>query len=270
MALPIALQLYSVRDELAKDLCGTIRKVKEMGYDGVELPGLNGADPEVIKNLAAELGLEVISSHVSVQELLTDIPAVIESYKAAGCKYIAIPYMHYGENGEKLEENLEIIRKIAEVAKEHGVTLLYHNHDFEFQKVNGKFILDTIYDEIPEDLLKTQVDTCWVRFSGNDPAAYVRKYTGRAPLVHLKDFWSNGNKDCVPYALIGESEEGDAKAAVFEFRPVGSGIQDMPSILEASKDAGATWVIVEQDESVGRTTMEAAKMSIDYLRSLEW
>ena len=270
MALPIALQLYSVRDELEKDLCGTIRKVKEMGYDGIELPGLNGADPEVIKNLAAELELEVISSHVSVAEFLTDIPAVIENYKAAGCKYVVVPFMHYGENGEKLQENIEIIRKIAEVAKEHGVTLLYHNHDFEFKKVDGKIILDTIYDEIPEELLKTQIDTCWVRFAGDDPAAYVRKYTGRAPLVHLKDFWSNGSNDFVPYGLIGESEEGEAKEKKFEFRPVGSGIQDMPSILEASKEAGAFWVIVEQDESVGRTTMEAAKMSIDYLRSFEW
>lgn len=270
MALPIALQLYSVRDELEKDYLGTLQKVKEMGYDGVELPGLNGRDPEDVKRMLDEAGLKVMSSHVAVQEMLEDIPAVLAKYKKVGCEFVVIPYMHYGEQGEMLKENLEIIRQLGVAAKEQGLTLLYHNHNFEFDMVDGRTIIDTIYEEIPEDILKTQLDTCWAHFAGTDPAAYLRKYVGRAPLVHLKDYWSNGNKEETPYELIGEESEKPKIENVFEFRPVGSGVQDIPAVLEASKEVGAGWVIVEQDESVGRSTLEAAKMSIDYLRSFEW
>lgn len=267
MALPIALQIYSVRDELDKDFFGTLKKVKEMGYDGVELSGLNGADPVKVKKMLDELDLQVNSSHAPVAELMED--GAMERYQQAGCSYVVIPWMSYGENNVDLQKNLDVIRTLAEKAKAQGLTLLYHNHNFEFEKVDGRTILDTIYEEIPADLLQTQIDTCWVKFAGTDPAAYVRKYAGRAPLVHLKDFWKEEADDAVPYDLIGQ-ENAPKKKSSFEFRPVGYGMQDIPAILEASKAAGADWVIVEQDESVGRGTLEAAKMSIDYLHSLEW
>lgn len=267
MALTIGIQLYSVRDELEKDFYGTLKKIKEMGYDGVELPGLNDRDPEEVKRMLDEVGLKVCSSHVSPDEMKRS--DTFERYKKAGCSYVVIPWMGYGENNELLQENLELIRSLGETAKAEGMTLLYHNHDFEFKKVDGKHILDIVYEEIPAELLQTQIDTCWVKFAGVDPAAYVRKYTGRAPLVHLKDFWKEEGDNSVPYELIGVEGTAD-KTTTFEFRPVGHGLQDMPAVLEAAKAAGADWVIVEQDESVGRGTLEAAKMSIDYLRSFEW
>lgn len=264
--MKIGLQLYSVRDVLAQDFEGTIRAVKAMGYDGVEFAGLDGHDPLEVKALLDELGLEVMSSHVPVDEMLT--PGALEGYKTLGCDYVAIPWMQHGENGSEFPQNLEIIKKLAALVKEKGMTLLYHNHDFEFRTVNGKYILDTIYDEIPADLIKTEIDTCWVLFSDIDPAAYVRKYTGRAPIVHLKDFHKSPDNHTPPYDLIGFDDDGEKVENDFEFRPVGHGLQNMPEVVAAAKDAGADWVIVEQDESVGRTTLEAAKMSIDYLRSI--
>ena len=145
--------------------------------------------------------------------------------------------------------------------------LLYHNHDFEFEKINDQYILDTYYGEISADLLQTELDTCWVNVGGENPAQYVRKYTGRAPIVHLKDF--AGSKTANMYALIGTDAAKEESSSKFEFRPVGYGKQDFPSILAAAEDAGAGWVVVEQDSpSMGKTPMECAKMSIDYLKSI--
>ena len=120
----------------------------------------------------------------------------------------------------------------------------------------------------PADLLETQLDTCWVNVGGENPAEYLLKYAGRANIVHLKDFV--GCKAENMYALIGidEDEEKDAKGQ-FEFRPVGYGLQNFPAILDACEKVGAKWVVVEQDmPTMGKTSLECAEMSINYLRSL--
>ena len=115
--------------------------------------------------------------------------------------------------------------------------------------------------------IKTELDVCWVKYAGEDPAAYIRKYAGRCPVVHLKDY-VGVKGDTAPYALIGidEGEKKDTQA--FEFRPVGYGCQDVQSVLEAGIESGAQWFVVEQDMSVGRTPLEAAEMSIGTLKKL--
>jgi len=265
MRLPIALQLYSVRDEVKKDFEGTLQKVKEMGYDGVELSGLDGRDPTEVKRLLDEIGLLCPSSHAPVAE--QEEEGAFERYAQAGVRFVAVPWMDYGTDSEKLAQNIETVRRLAERAAKAGLTLVYHNHDFEFRRVNGKAILDILYEEIPAPLLQTQLDTCWVKFAGEDPVAYLKKYTGRAPLVHLKDFWSDGKNGVAPYDLIGKTSEARKKTN-FEFRPIGHGMQNVPAIIQAAEAAGAEWLIVEQDESPCRPTLEAARMSIDYLRGV--
>lgn len=160
---------------------------------------------------------------------------------------------------------------LCQVAKDNGMVMLYHNHDFEFKKVGEEYALDYMYRVIPADLLQTELDTCWVNIGGEEPAAFVRKYTGRAPIVHLKDFYlsSRDNAGDTPfYELIGSDQKAGGED-VFEFRPVGYGMQDFASILKASEDAGASWVIVEQDRpSMGKTPMECAEMSRNYLKTL--
>ena len=147
--------------------------------------------------------------------------------------------------------------------------MLYHNHDFEFIKVDGKYALDVLYDAIPADLLQTELDTCWVNIGGENPADYLRKYSNRSPVVHLKDF--TGEKADDMYDLIGIEKKPAIKPESFEFRPVGGGLQDMPAILAAARDAGSKWVIVELDEPAkGLSRFESIKQSIDYLRSFEW
>lgn len=165
---------------------------------------------------------------------------------------------------------IEGAKVLGEAAKKKGMTLLYHNHDFEFALIDGEYALDVLYREVPASLLETELDICWVNISGEDPAAYIRKYAGRAPVVHLKDFMLKGDKPEQMYQLLGKEEKQNARnEGNFEFRPVGLGLQDIPSVLDASADAGAEWVVVEQDApSMGKTSMECAKLSIDYLRTL--
>lgn len=271
MKLPIALQLYSVRDDMEKDFEGTVKKVKELGYEGVEFAGLFGKSGAEVKKICDELDIIPVSAHVPYYDMLENPEAVLADYKEIGCKYVVVPYLteecRPGTAG--WENTVAGIHKIGEVAKEMGMQLLYHNHDFEFIKIDGKYALDVLYDTVPAELLATELDTCWVNVGGEEPAAYVEKYTGRAPVVHLKDF--SGSKGNGPlYKLIGIDEgEADNSAPTFEFRPVGSGVQDWKKIIDASENAGAEWVVVEQDEpSMGKTPIECAEMSINYLMSL--
>lgn len=270
MSLPIALQLYSVRDELGKDFAGTLQKVKSLGYEGVEFAGLYGHNPEEIKEILKGLNLVPVSAHVPFTDLISDTEKVISDYEKIGCKYIAIPYLtpEYRPGAEKFSEVIEGAKTIGEVAKAHGITLLYHNHDFEFEKINGEYALDILYNSVSSDLLQTEIDTCWVNVAGENPSAYVRKYTGRSPVVHLKDFVMPGKKPEKMYELIGiDDDKKEEETKTFEFRPLGLGVQNFPEILKACEDAGASWVVVEQDSpSMGKTSIECAETSINYLR----
>lgn len=270
--LPVAVQVYSVREDAERDFAGTMKKIKEIGYDGVELAGMYGLSPAEIKAAIEDAGLIAVSAHVPFQELKADMEGVVSQYEEIGVKFIAIPYLMEEDRpgGDRFEDNVKVFGEIAKVCKAHGIQTLYHNHDFEFQKMpDGRYALDYIYDTIPADLLQTEIDTCWVNVAGEDPAAYVKKYSGRAPVVHLKDFYKEG-KPANMYQLIGTDVEEQESKGFFEFRPVGSGMQDFPSILAASLEAGAQWVVVEQDQSNGRTPMEAITMSREYLKSLGW
>ena len=273
MALQIALQLYSVRHEMKEDLPATLKKVKAMGYDGVEFAGIFGYDPVELRALCAENGLVPISAHVPVAEMIEDAEATFQKYAAIGTRFVAIPYLveEYRPGAEKFDEMLENIKKFGTVAKKYGMQLLYHNHDFEFVKLeDGTYGLDKMYAEVSADLLQTELDTCWVNVGGEDPSGFIRKYAGRAPVVHLKDFV--GEKSAHMYELIGiKSENAGKQPEAFAFRPVGYGKQDFPVILTAAKEAGAEWVVVEQDSpTMGLSELESAEKSIQYLKSLNW
>ena len=271
MSLPIAVQVYSVRDDANADLYATLKKIKEMGYDGVEFAGLYGNKPADIKAWCAELGLVPVSAHVPYVDMLKDPIGVLSDYAEIGCKYVVVPYLmpeHRPDNAN-FPYVVEFIGIIGKAAKTFGLQLLYHNHDFEFLKIDGKYALDILYDTVPADLLQTELDTCWVNVGGENPAEYVKKYTGRAPVVHLKDF--TGEKSDDMYELIGIDKKAPTRPSGFEFRPVGMGLQDFPAILASAQAAGAGWVVVEQDQAtMGLTPLESIKKSIDYLKSFEW
>ena len=269
--MKVGLQVYSIRDDASADFAAAMKKVKEFGYDGVELAGTYGIPADEMKRILDEVGLRAISAHVQLSEMLNTPEETFTYYKTIGCDYIAIPWM--GEEGRpggaKFEETLADIAKAGAEAKKYGLTLLYHNHDFEFVKVDGKIGLDVMYDTVPADLLQTELDTCWVNIGGENPPEYVLKYKGRAPVVHLKDFFKSpdATNDSM-YELIGVAKKVNASNA-FEFRCVGHGMQNMPPIVAAAEAAGAEWVIVEQDRpSQGLKPMECAYISRKYLESI--
>jgi sugar phosphate isomerase/epimerase len=268
----IGYQVYSARDDAAKDLLGTLKDIKALGYDGVEFAGFYGHEAKEVKAMLAEAGLVAISHHVPFAAMREDIFKVISDNKLIGVKYIAIPFLDAdtrpGSAG--FAETIKDICLYGELMKAAGIQLLYHNHDFEFCTVSGQYGLDFLYSAVPPCKLATEIDVCWVKYAGLEPADYIRKYAGRCDIVHLKDFVGRKEGDKSPYALIGVDKD-TAKAdegVAFEFRPVGYGCQVIPTIVEAAQASGAKWFIVEQDLSVGRTPLEAAKMSVDYLRGL--
>ena len=136
-----------------------------------------------------------ISAHVPLAELLSDPDRVVSDYAEIGCKYIAVPYLEEdrrpGTDG--FMQTIQDIEALGNTAKKHGIQLLYHNHDFEFEKINGEYALDVLYQSVPSELLQTEIDTCWVNVAGVNPADYIRQYSGRAPIVHLRILsWAAG------------------------------------------------------------------------------
>ncbi len=269
--MKIGVQVYSVRDFAEKDFVGTMQRIKEMGYDGVELAGGYGLSAAFIKKTLGDLGLVPFSAHVPMDDMYEKPEETFAYYKEIGVRYIVLPYMaeEYRPGTDAFPKTIEMIREIGENAKKHGMVLLYHNHDFEFVKVGDAYGLDVLYSEISPDLLQTEIDTCWVKVAGEDPASYVAKYAGRAPVVHLKDFFkAEGASRDGMYELIGIAKKVNATAA-FEFRAVGHGMQNFPPIIEAADAAGAEWVVVEQDRpSQGLTSLESIEISRKYLRSI--
>ena len=269
MALPVAIQLYSLRKELKEDLEGTLQKIKEMGYEGVEMAGMYGRTADEFKAAADKAGLPIISAHVPLQAMRENMDKVISDYKTIGCKYMVVPYLppENRKTEEAFIKSVEDIRVACEKATDAGFIMLYHNHDFEFEKIGEQYRLDYLYEQIPADLLKTQLDLCWVKVGGENPAEYLRKYADRAPLVHFKDFV--GQKSESMYELIGIKSEQKNSDGAFELRPVGYGCQDWYANIKATEDTIAEWVIVEQDKAnMEKTPLESAALSRNYLKTL--
>lgn len=266
----LGIQLFTVRNELAEDFVGTLKKIKEMGYDGIEFGGtICGYSAAEVKKICKEIGLIPFSAHITLVDMLKN-PDILKIYQEIGCDYTVIPYLEEGYRpGEpKFNDVIEGAKMLGKKANELGMKMCYHNHDFEFDKIGDEYAIDVIYREVAADLLQPEFDTCWVKVSGVEPVDYIRKYAGRQEILHLKDYVGGRTENM--YGLIGidENEVKDT-GGKFEFRPVGYGVQNFSEILEAAKEVGIKWVIVEQDQpSMGKTPLECAEMSINYLNSL--
>ncbi len=266
---PVAYQIYSAREEAEKNLDAVLQKLSVLGYDGVEFAGFYGYSAEEIQALLERHHLKAISSHVPVALIEADMYSVISFHQKIGCEYIAIPYLDAATRpgAAGFSRMIQLIYKFGMLCKSAGIQLLYHNHDFEFIQFSEQYALDFLYGAIPARILKTEIDVCWVKYVGVDPAEYLRKYAGRCPVVHLKDY-VGVKSDRPPYALIGLNEHEDQSGVPFEFRPLGHGCQDMKAVVDAAIESGALWFVVEQDISVGRSPLEAAAMSIETLKKL--
>ncbi|MDD2269557.1 MAG: sugar phosphate isomerase/epimerase [Eubacteriales bacterium] len=273
MKKPVAIQLYSVRTDAEKNLYSTLKALKKTGYDGIEFAGFYGHTPEEIKDMLSDIGLVPISAHVSYADFIADAEKIASDYAEVGVKYIGIPYLN-PENrpgAEKYDETVANMKRFSKILREKGIGLLYHNHEFEFEKINGVYKLDILFSAFNHDELQTEIDLCWTAVSGQDPAEYLVKYSGRSPVVHFKDFYKEGHTGAKLYDLIGIKDETPSEKAVFEYRPIGTGMQNIPSLLDAVEKAGCEWIIIEQDEpteSKNLSRMECAEISITNLKKL--
>lgn len=265
MALPVALQLFTVRDEMENDVENTLKSVKEMGYNGIEICGTYGMEPSELRELCDKIGLQIISAHISTGDIIDDTEKTLEIYKTLGVSYLAIAAF-WGDYQYKKAGYDKMIKRLDHAGayfKENGIQILYHNHEWEFKKANGEYELDLIFKDVNDDNLLPQLDVCWVTVGDGNVYDYLKKYNNRCPLVHLKDFHCKGDYDY--------EKNNYKRAETFEFRPVGYGRVDMTSALDAAEDIGAEWVIVEQDiPAFGLTALENAKISRNWLKTLGW
>jgi sugar phosphate isomerase/epimerase len=225
--LNLGLQLYTVREQTEQDFEGTLKKVAELGYKGVEFHDFFGRSSAEVKKLLDENGLVAIGTHTQYASMLEDLDSIITYNKEIGNKYIIVPYL--SEEQRKWDEVFANLKVLGEKCKEQDMVLLYHNHDFEFtESYNGKTVFDAMYEEVPATLLEVEMDTCWVHFAGFDAVEYIHKYAGRLPLVHWKDV----------------KRQADGSALTVEF---GHGEVNLAAIAEAADQIGAEWIVVEQD-----------------------
>ena len=252
----VAIQLYSIRRELAADFEGTLAAVAAMGYQGVEFAGLHDHSYEEVKAICEKYGLIPVSSHLQVRFIEAD-PAIPAGYASIGTPYAAIPGHQWGS--ETFETSIERIRAACEAVRDAGMKMYYHNHANEiYTKIGDNYQLDEIFSRIPEDLLGCEFDVGWLTVAGEDPAEWIRRYAGRVPMLHMKDFY---------FEKPGK-EEGKNPADLAD-ATLGNGRLNVPAVLEAAKEAGTEWLIVENDEpEAGKTPLECAKDSLEYLKSL--
>ena len=270
----VGLQLYSVRDRMAEDMEGTLRAVKEMGYDYVEMAGYFGKSAEEIRALLDKCGLTCISVHQTPDFYETKGQEGVDFIKTLGAEFSAIPWYDKAKlpGSPVWEETKAHFVRVGELLKRNGVDMYYHNHDFEFEMVGDRCKYDIMMEEISRDIFKPEFDVCWVRYAGEDPCKYIRAFAGNVRILHLKDFTCKKLAAGPAYALI--DADGNPIAPVskednaFRFAPLGQGMQDFSAILAAAEEAGTEYVIVEQDETYELPSLEAARQSRDYLRAL--
>jgi len=223
-------------------------KVKALGYDAVQLSALGPIDPQALKQILDDAGLTVCATHVSYERMRDDTAAVVDEHGLWNCKHVAIgglPAEYRNQEGYHrfAREASTVARRLVDA----GLTFGYHNHSFELEKFDGQTGLEILYGESDPDVFTSEIDTYWLQHGGADPAQWLRKLRGRAPIVHLKDM---AVKDNTP--IMAE---------------VGEGNLNWEAILSACKEAGVGWYIVEQD-FCQRDPFESLGMSLRNLRAM--
>lgn len=248
-------QLYAVH-ELCKDKAGltdTLEKIAALGYDGVEFCDYAGIPAPEMKALLTRLNLQGINSHVHMQRWLDDPEGEIRYVAEAGIPCVTISWMPPEKRNEEGYAKIKaMVPQLLKWCKQYGVQLMYHNHEYEFERnTKGQYFLDSVLESDPE--LGLELDTFWAYFVDVDPLNYMERHKDRLQMIHIKDY---EKLDGVPHADGGE---------VPTFCAIGTGLMDNKSILDWAKANGITWVCVDLDNSQ-IPALEAARLSIESLR----
>lgn len=246
-AIPMALQLYSVREECARDLPHVLEAVAKMGYVGVEFAGYYGYDAKKLRSMCDDLGLQVAGAHVGLDTLLGDeLERSIAFHQTLGNRFLIVPGLAEKHRNSRAAwlATANTMNEIAEKLKPHGMRTGYHNHHIEFQPMDGELPWDTFFGHTTPDVVM-QFDTGNALHGGAQAGPFIQRYPGRAATVHLKEY-SAANES----ALIGDG--------------------DVPwsEIFELCETVGATeWYIVEY-ESDAYPPLESVDRCLQALRKM--
>ena len=253
MSKPVlGAQLYTVRQftRTASDLAATLKKIADIGYTAVQISGIGSIDPKDVARMMEDTGLTVAATHVGWNRLLNDLDAVIEEHKLWKCVHVAIgglPKEYYSIDG--IKRFIDELTPIAERLLQEGMDFSYHNHNHELAKYEGKTWLERLYEQADPRYLKAEIDTYWIQAGGGDPAEWIRKCAGREPLLHLKDM------------IVTPDRQQ-------RFAEIGEGNLNWPAILQAAKEGGVEWYLVEQDNCYKRDPFESLAISYRNLREM--
>ena len=246
MSLPIGLQLWSVKDDTAKDYVGTLEAVAQMGYDGVEFAGYGGLTGTVMRSHLDRLGLKAAGSHVGLEKLKTQLADEIAFAHAVGSLNITCPGSKPKDKAGYFEL-AAFLNQTGKTLKAEGLTLSYHNHGWEFDDQGGTIGLDLLWQNTDPALVQVELDLFWVKFAGLDPLTYLKGLGKRVPLLHYKDM-----------------DKANPQVSTI----VGSGSVDFVPITQYAKTIGTQWLIVEQEE-YDRPPLECVKLGLENLRTQE-
>lgn len=246
MTQQLAVQLYTLRDETARDFPGTLRQVAELGYAGVEFAGFGSHSARELRSVLDGVGLTTAGAHIPLTRLESDLDGAIEDVQTLGARNLACPFLppERRRSGDDYRRVGDTLTKIGARCRDAGLQLSYHNHAFEFEKFDGRTGLDLLLEAADPDLVKLELDLAWITDAGEDAAAFLRRYKGRAPLVHFKDLSTDPQR---------------------KFAPVGSGRVSFPELIAAASDAGVEWIVVEQDDPQP-PAIDSVRQSITFLR----
>jgi sugar phosphate isomerase/epimerase len=248
----IAAQLYTVREfiKTPDDIARSMEKIREIGYEAVQISGMGPIPPAECRKLMDDNGLIVAATHIGFEAMQNETERVIEEHHILGCKYPAIgglPGAYRDRGAEGYAEFAKLASEVGKKLAEAGLTFGYHNHSFELEKFGDRTGLAILYEDSDPQYFTGELDTYWVQHGGGDPAAWIRKLQGRSFLVHFKDMRNKGSQQ--------------------QFAEIGEGNLNWPNILEACKSSGVEWYIVEQDLCYDRDPFDSLKISLDNMKA---
>lgn len=246
----IGLELYTVRDELARDFEGTLKRVAAIGYREVEFGGYFGRSVGEVRAALAMAGLAAPSAQMPSTDLRLAWAACLEAAKAMGHSYLVCGWVPPAERRSLADWRslATLLNTVGHAARQAGIQLAYHNHDFEFAPVHGWVPYDLLLETTDPALVQLELDVYWARKGGRDPLQLFDRWPGRFPLLHLKDM---------------------APGPRGEFTELGRGVIDFRRILGRAKAAGVRHVFVEQDEG-SVPPLQRARIGYIYLKELQF
>ncbi|MBV9624746.1 MAG: sugar phosphate isomerase/epimerase [Acidobacteria bacterium] len=255
---PIGIQLYTLRDQLEKDVADTIRQIAGIGYRDVEIYSLYGKSAVEFGRILNDNGISASSGHYLLPDVKNNWDKRVGEAKTLGLHYMvnAILQPEERKSFDDYKRLVDVFSRAGETAQKAGIQFCYHNHNFEFTKYGDVTAYDYLLKTLDPKLVKFEMDCFWVTHAGEDPVAYFRKHPGRFPLLHIKDM-----KD-----KPASTHELDAKLGLFA--PVGRGTIDWKRIFTAARQGGMQHYYVEQDYCE-QPPLEAVKISYEYLSKLE-